>query len=330
VTMTATGLRLRRYAGEGDVAGIVRVANADAAADGVEEVWTDESVLAWFGHPTEHFDARRDVVVGELDGRIVAAGGMDWVDTRDGAFREYRFWSAVDPQLRGRGIGSALLAYQERHAAELATAQTFDRRAMLCAFAAVGRPAENLLRASGYEVERWFLDMVRPTLDDVEIVSMPDGLELRPVQPDEIEPIWRANREAFRDHWGGSDESTDAMRRFLDDPDTDTSLWLVAWDGDEVAGGIWNEIRASENRELGLLRGWLASVFTRRPWRKRGLARALIGRSLVLLRDRGMTSAALGVDADNPSGALGLYEGAGFAVHERFCAWRKPLDGTSR
>ena len=82
----------------------------------------------------------------------------------------------------------------------------------------------------------------------------------------------------------------------------------------------------SADIELGLQRGWLSSVFTRRPWRRRGLAAALISRSLALLRERGMTSAALGVDADNPSGALGLYESAGFAVHERFCAWRRPME----
>ena len=65
------------------------------------------------------------------------------------------------------------------------------------------------------------------------------------------------------------------------------------------------------------------SVFTRRPWRKRGLASALIGRSLELLRERGMTSAVLGVDADNPTGALALYERAGFEPSYRASAWRK-------
>ena len=156
---------------------------------------------------------------------------------------------------------------------------------------------------------------------------MPDGFELRPVTPDQHEAIWRANREAFRDHWGGSDESIEVMQRILGDPDTDTSLWLIAWDGDEIAGGVWNEIRATENETLGVRRGWLDSVFTRRPWRRRGLAAALIGRSLALLRERGMTSAMLGVDADNPTGALGLYEAAGFEIHDRFVAVRKLMDG---
>jgi mycothiol synthase len=196
---------------------------------------------------------------------------------------------------------------------------------VLGTFVPVGRPAEALMRASGYEPARWFFEMVRPTLDDVAMAAMPDGLELRPVTPDQHLAIWRANREAFRDHWGGADESPEAMQRLLADPDTDPSLWLIAWDGDEVAGGIWNDIYPDENADLGILRGWLGSVFTRRPWRGRGLARALIGRSLQLLRERGMTSAALGVDADNPTGALGLYEAAGFTVHDRSVAMRKPM-----
>ena len=38
-----------------------------------------------------------------------------------------------------------------------------------------------------------------------------------------------------------------------------------------------------------------------------------------------MTTAGLGVDADNPSGALGLYEDMGFEVDFRSTAWRKAL-----
>lgn len=322
----ATDLRIRPYAGPDDVPEIVRIINDGNRADGVDERWTVPALSSWVEHPTGSFDARRDAVVVELDGRPVAAGALDWVDTRDGDFREYRFWGGVDPALRGRGIGSALLAHHEARARELVKAQRPDRQPVLGTFVPVGRPAEALMRAAGYDVARWFFEMVRATLDDVVLSPMPDGLELRPVTPDQHLAIWRANREAFRDHWGGADESPEAMQRLLADPDTDPSLWLIAWDGDEVAGGIWNEIFPAENADLGIQRGWLGSVFTRRPWRGRGLARALIGRSLELLRERGMTSAALGVDADNPTGALGLYEAAGFTVHDRSCAMRKPIE----
>lgn len=325
------GLVIRPYAGNADVRAWVRIINAEYEADDVEERLTEEAEQAWLSEASEHFDPSRDVVLAELDGRPVAVGTRQWVDTRDGAFREYRVWGAVDPAYRGRGIGRTLLAWNERQSMDLATQHAVDRPAVYAAFYAEGRPGGRLLRHAGYEVVRWFFDMVRPSLDDlpVELPPLPDGLEVRPVAPEQYVPIWRANREAFRDHWGGSDDSEAAMRRFLESPEMDPSLWLVAWDGDEVAGGVINGIYAAQNEALGLRRGWLDSVFTRRPWRKRGLARALIARSLVVLRERGMTSAALGVDADNPTGALGLYEQLGFREHDRFVAWRKPMHVSS-
>lgn len=323
---TATQLRIRRYAGPGDIGDLVRVANASFAAERVEEVWTVEGIGSWLGHASDQFDPARDVVVVELDGQIVAIGRVEWVDTRDGEYREYRVFGAVDPAFQRRGIGTALLAAMESHAGELASAHVHDRKPLLASFAPTGRPAEDLLRGADYEPARWFFDLVRPTLDGIVETPMPAGLEIRPVTPDQHEAIWRANREAFRDHWGGADESLEQLQRILGDPDTDPTLWLIAWDGDEIAGGVWNAIRAAENEAHGLRRGWLDSVFTRRPWRRRGLAGALIGRSLTLLRERGMTSAILGVDADNPTGALGLYESAGFVEHDRFVALRKPLE----
>ena len=73
------------------------------------------------------------------------------------------------------------------------------------------------------------------------------------------------------------------------------------------------------------LRGTIGPVAVRRPWRRRGLARALMCRSLRALRDRGATSAALDVDGENPSRALVLYESIGFAVTGSSTVYRKPL-----
>ena len=83
-----------------------------------------------------------------------------------------------------------------------------------------------------------------------------------------------------------------------------------------------NGIHADDD---GIPVGWLDSVFTRRPWRQRGLARALIARSLVVLRERGVSSAALGVDASNPNQALGLYESCGFRRASSTTSYRKAV-----
>ncbi|MCV0402163.1 MAG: GNAT family N-acetyltransferase [Chloroflexi bacterium] len=320
------GLHLRSYRPGEDLAPLVEIMNAENEADRVPERETTESLAAAFGHPSDSFDPARDVIVAELEGRAVGVAGHDWVDARSEPERSFRLWGAVHPDVRRRGIGTALLTEQERRARHQAAAMDDGRRPILAPFAGHDRPGAALLERHGYTVARWFLEMVRPHLDDIEDVQLPAGFELRGVTREHYPILWRANREAFRDHWGGSDESEAAMTRFFDRPDADPALWLIAWEGDEIAAGVLNTIHPHENAALGVQRGWLDSVFTRRAWRRRGLARALISQSLLLLRERGMTSAALGVDADNPTGALGLYEDAGFEVDDRFMAFRKPMD----
>ena len=146
------------------------------------------------------------------------------------------------------------------------------------------------------------------------------------MQPEQLWPLFLADNEAFRDHFGGIDPSENAFKRWTGNETFDPSMFVVAWDGDEIAAAVINSIDPKENMLHGYRRGLLDSVFTLRAWRKRGIARALIARSLVLLRDRGMTSAQLGVDAEIPNAALHLYELSGFQVDQRGSAWRKDWD----
>ena len=319
------GLRLRPYAGETDLAAIARIENAEAGADRIPSHTSEERLQARYAHANEHFNPTRDVTIAEVDGRAVAVASREWVDTTDG-LREYRLDGAVDPAFRGRGIGTSLLGENERLMRELAATHDTALPRIFGSWSVDTQERDSrLLTAGGFATARWFFEMTRPNLDDIPDVPMPDGLAMRPITRDLALQVWRADVEAFRDHWGGFDGSDDRLEQWLARPTTDLSIWVVAFDGDEVAGGVLNTIDAEENTALGLNSGWLSSVFTRRQWRRRGLARALIARSLVVLRERGISAASLGVDADNPSGALGLYEGIGFEVDFRSTAWRKPF-----
>ena len=322
MSVTTTGLRLRPFAGEADLVEIVRLENAEAAADGLQRRTTVEELGAYFAHPNASFDPARDVTLAEIDGQIVAAAQREVIDTTDG-HREYRLDGTVDPAWRRRGIGRAVLTENKRLARELAALEG-SASPILGSWSWESQVGDlALLESAGFQPARWFFDMVLPTLDRVPEVTLPDGLEIRSIDASLTRRVWDATVEAFADHWGGFDHSEEQLQRWLGSPATDISLWVVAFDGDEVAGGVINGIDEDQNAALGVRRGWLNSVFTRRAWRRRGLARALIARSLDVLRERGQTSAALGVDADNPSGALGLYEGLGFAVDQRAIAWRK-------
>lgn len=320
-----TGLELRPYAGEADLVQIARIQNAESVADSLERRTSVEEVAVYYGHPNPSFDPSRDVTIAELDGRVVGAAEREVVDTTDG-YREYRLDGWVDPAFRRRGIGRAILAENLRLARRL-IAEERPANPIFGSWSFEGQAGDiALLESAGFEHARWFFDMVRPTLDDIPEIPLPEGFEIRPIDMANARQFWDADIEAFLDHWGGFDRSEENLQRWLHDPSTDLSIWVAAFDGDEIAGGIVNAIDPAQNAALGVQRGWLQSVFTRRAWRRRGLASALIAESLRLLRSRGMTSAALGVDADNPSGALGLYEGLGFAVHRRATAWRKAFE----
>lgn len=321
------GLVVRPYGGEADLPEVARIQSAEWAADGVSERASIDELRAHWGNPSEQFDPARDVDIVEVDGRVVAVSQRDWIDATDGV-REYKARGWIDPTFRRRGIGTMLVARNEAIRRAMAAGHDTDRPLVL----GMGGPETNLgaqalARAFGYEPARWFADMERSLLEPLpEVPPMPDGVDVRPASADQARKIWEADVEAFRDHWGGWDLSEASFRRWIESPEFQLDLMVVAWDGDEIAGAVLNAVYAEENRELGVSRGWLDSVFTRRAWRRRGLARALIVRSLHLLRERGLATAALGVDADNPSGAFGLYESAGFHPTERFVAWRKPLE----
>jgi ribosomal protein S18 acetylase RimI-like enzyme len=190
---------------------------------------------------------------------------------------------------------------------------------------AVARVA--VLLGRGYEPVRYSFLMVRSDLDDLPDATLPVNLEIREVKPEHLRQIFDAEVEAFRDHWGMGLPTEEVYQQFLTDPVGGRyELWRVAWEGDQVAGAVRGYINEAENEQYGRKRGWVENISVRRPWRRRGLARALIAASIAVLREQGMTDGALGVDTENPSGALRLYESCGFVAVKREATYRKAAE----
>jgi GNAT superfamily N-acetyltransferase len=220
-----------------------------------------------------------------------------------------------------------LFARARERIAEVAAGHDIDRpRVAGCWAAETDKGAHALYVQNGYRPARWFFHMTRNLADPIADLPLPEGIEVRPVSREDAHRLFLADSEAFLDHWGGVDASDTAFARWSEESSFDPSLHVVAFDGDEIAGAVINAIYADANRQLGVERGWLDSVFTRRRWRGRGLAHALVARSLALLRERGMAEGILGVDANNETGALGVYTDNGFVVSEKFTAYRRPFE----
>jgi mycothiol synthase len=277
--------------------------------------------------PTPAFDPSRDLRGLEVDGRLVGIARHSWRERPTAV--HHRLEVYLHPEHRRRGHGSRLLAWAEARARAAAADGTGGPAELPHQFG--GSHADDVVgfrefaAAHGYEPVRYHFEMRRPLDEPVPDAPLPPGIEVRPVVPEHYRAIWDADDEAFRDHWDHAAQVEGDFERFLGDPDLDPSLWQIAWDGDQVAALVINTIYAHENERSGEEVGWLDSVATRRPWRGRGIAAALIARSLGVLRDRGMEVAGLGVDSENPTGALQLYERLGFRSMRRWTFYRKPF-----
>ena len=324
------GLRFRGYGGPDDLAAMAALANATQLADDGDEITTPDGLRNGYANLPD-FVPERDLLLAEVHGRLVAFSERTRT-TRDDNL-EFDSYGHVHPDWRRRGFGRAMLHHNEDRARQRYASERAQRSGGLddgpvslgtwCLESAVGAVA--LLNAEGYQIVRWFLEMERPDLNTIPVASAPEGLIIRPPTPTEYRAVLLADGEAFLDHWGARPQTEADIRRILKAPDADPTLWQVAWDGGQVAGSVLPTIYAEENRTLRVHRGVLDHVSVRRPWRRRGVARALIVAALEGLRERSMTSAILRVDADNPNGALGLYEGLGFHATKRMMAWRRPL-----
>jgi len=321
------GLRFRRFRGEADYPAMSAVINGSKEADGLEWSQSVEDIARTYRHLV-NCDPQQDMLFAEINGQVVGYSRVWWQREMDGT-HDYLHFVYLLPEWRMGDLRRAMLRHNERRLRQIAADHPATALRLLCAWASETETHwASLLIEEGYRPVRYNFEMVRPDLENIPDLPLPEGLEVRPVLPEHIPLIWEASREAFRDHWGYSEEEWEQeMATWPESPTFQPELWQVAWDGDQVAGMVQNFIDHAQNEEYGRKRGYTEGICVRRPWRRRGLARALIARSLRLLKELGLEEAALGVDADNPNGALQLYTSMGFRVVKRHTTYQKPLDG---
>ena len=313
---------------DADLPGMAAANQANRAAMGILEPADLSSMRSNYERLVNSV-ATRDILLAELDGRIVAYVRTSWSDQFDGS-RVYEVTLFLDPAAWDRGIARTLIDWAGDHHRQLvgddpATHPPGGSR-WLQMYAFDGdREIADAAAAAGYRIVRREAEMLRDRLDDVlPDVPLPDGFTIRPVTPELVRPLWDAGFEAFADSYGESVPTETDFEKWRDDPRNDFSLAVVAFHGEAIASFVLNIL---DRQPDGSLRGQLGGVATLAPYRRRGLARALVARSLALLRDHGATSAYLGVDLQNPNQALTLYGSCGFRVVNGGFIYRQPFDG---
>jgi GNAT superfamily N-acetyltransferase len=324
-------VELRRWRDEADNQGICDAINRSLAADGSQDRTSLEEVVAAHASATPQRDARRDAILAVVGGEIVGYGRPSWYEELEDK-RLYNTIAFLVPEQRGFGIWRAMLRRCEARAAEIAEGHPTGTRKILQAWSAqpeVDWPC--LLASEGYREVRHFWDMLRPTKPGLEAPALPPGLELRPVKDSGFRAVWEAQRDVAPDHWQYrvADWTEDAFEAWREENRADTAFWQVAWEGDRVAGMVLASIDQEANARRGIHQGKTEHIFVRREWRGKGLATSLIAMALEALGREGMDEAFLGVDEENPSGAMRLYEKLGYRAVRKDTWHRKWLAGPS-
>ena len=318
------GQAFRRYRGEEDIEHFVEVYNNCRQVDGFDWVMTMEKLRNEYTNMV-NFDPAQDLILAEVDGKVVGYARINWFLENEGTL-VYKHFELVVPAWRGKGIWRALRDHNERRARQLAATHPRGPKAMSCWVSETERDLIALLEDEGHTPARYFHEMLRDLSEPIGEHPLPEGLEVRPVTPAQHRTIFEGQWEASMDHWGWRKMEEVDFRNLIGSPNFQPDLWMVAWDGGAWAGVVMSWSDEKENETHGRRWGYPDDIAVGRPYRRRGLARALLSRSLALLRDRGMTHANLGVDTENPNEAFNLYTGLGFRRYKLHYIYRKSLE----
>lgn len=277
---------------------LLEVGHPDSTPAFVEDAWRDP-----------RFDVETDTLVVEApDGTLAAYADVTHLDHP----AYVTAWAPIHPAHRARGIGTAVLGWVETRAA-LAPAHALHQHAD-----GGDEAGHALLARAGYRQVRTHLHMIHE-LDGPVDAPPPQGITIRPMREGDERAIHEVVQESFAEHFALTVEPFDLWwGEWRGDPLFDPELFLLAEHAEAGAVGV-----ACDFEDHGV--GWVGDLGVRRAWRGRGIAKALLAASFDAFRDRGLTTAKLNVDAENETGAAGLYRTMGMREHRRFLVFEKPL-----
>ncbi|MEG4054545.1 MULTISPECIES: GNAT family N-acetyltransferase [unclassified Microcoleus] len=300
----------RCYAGDRDLDAIAHLINICEEVDRLDEGTSISELQQEFNAPS--LDLARDIRLWEdAEGKLIGFAQLSV--SEPGEVIDGWLWFRVHPDARGGDVEAAAIAWGEVRMREVSAMR--GARVKLRTYArAEDGDRISVLASCGFKVDRYFYRMARSLSEPIPEPQFPEGFALRQFPGEQDAAAWvEMFNQSFIDHWNHHDLTVDKFKHELAKPDyrNDLDLIAVADDGTFVSF-CYCEISVEECDRTGRNEGWIACLGTRRGFRKMGLGRAMLLAGLHRLKAAGVATAILGVDAENSSGALHLYESAGF------------------
>jgi len=221
----------------------------------------------------------------------------------------------VDPELRRRGFGTALLDWQLGRAKQLLVATGKEAPARILVHVEDGMAdAAEMLTERGFTQSRWYTEMRRDLSLPLPSAPLAHHLEVVPWSAELDDQVRLAHNDAFAEH-GGSEPHT---RETWEDGRTyfaPTWSFLVldrTTDRAQVAGYLYSGRYEQDWEAVGGSEGYVDILGVRKPWRGQGIGTALMARAMQAYAEDGMQYAGLGVDSPDPRAGFGLFDKFGF------------------
>lgn len=223
----------------------------------------------------------------------------------------------ISPIFRGRGIGRAVLKWQEQRARQLfvsllGTDSELDVRLANLVDAHMN-DRRRLYMAAGFSSKRTFDVMYHEFAQTpVDAVAPRNGYTIHPWSVVAEQVLQQVHDRAFHDHWGTVEEIRSWWLLARPAIDPRWSYAALSPTG-ELAGYImvcrhparWAAAKRSE--------AYIELLGVAPDARAHGLGKALLTHAMQAAQKSGITAIGLDVDCDNPHGARAFYERMGFA-----------------
>jgi ribosomal protein S18 acetylase RimI-like enzyme len=247
----------------------------------------------------------------DADGQLAGFGQL-WI-MQEGEVVDGYLYFRIHPDARDGDIESEVIAWSSEQLSAVGRARGAPAKLYSVSpdYYTYGR---SIPERHGFTPVRYSYTMGRSLDEPVPAPQFPEGFVLRHVASEEDVVRWvNLFNQSFIDHWNHHPLTVEAHRHWLTTPNyrPEHDLVAVAPDG-TFAALCFCAIDPADNARNRRNDGWINTLGTRRGFRRIGLGRAMLLAGLRRLKEDGAATAKLGVDAQNPTGALRLYESAGF------------------